>query len=41
MDRETFNGTFTAFRGRVPFRPFTVVMVSGERYEVDHPEPWR
>jgi len=37
MDRETFNGTIEAFRGRTPFRPFTVVMVNGNRFEVDHP----
>jgi hypothetical protein len=38
MDRETFTGTVRAFKSRVPFRPFTVVTVSGGRFEVDHPE---
>jgi hypothetical protein len=38
MDRETFAGTIRAFRQRTPFRPFTVVTVSGGRYEIDHPE---
>lgn len=38
MDRATFNATLRAFRDRTPFRPFTVVTVSGQRHEVDHPE---
>ena len=38
MDRETFNNSIRAFRMRTPFRPFTVVTVSGGRYEVDFPE---
>ncbi len=38
MDRETFTETIRAFRNRTPFRPFTVVTVSGSRYEVDFPE---
>ena len=38
MDRGTFAGTIRAFRQRTPFRPFTVVTVSGGRYEIDHPE---
>ena len=38
MDRETFTATMRAFRNRKPFKPFTVVTVSAERYEVDHPE---
>ena len=37
MDRETFTETMIVFRNRTPFRPFTVVTVSGNRYEVDHP----
>lgn len=36
MDRDTFNTTITTFRERTPFRPFTVVLVSGDRFEVDH-----
>jgi hypothetical protein len=35
MDRETFTETIRAFRNRTPFKPFTVVTVSGSRYEVD------
>jgi hypothetical protein len=38
MDQGTFAGTIRAFRQRTPFRPFTVVTVSGGRYEIDHPE---
>jgi hypothetical protein len=38
MDRETFTETIRAFRNRTPFKPFTVVTVSGNRHEVDHPE---
>jgi hypothetical protein len=37
MDRETFTETMIGFRNRTPFRPFTVVTVSGNRYEVDYP----
>ena len=38
MNRETFAGAIRAFKQRTPFRPFTVVTVSGGRYEIDHPE---
>jgi hypothetical protein len=38
MDRESFTETIRAFKHRAPFRPFTVVTVSGNRYEVDHPD---
>ena len=38
MDRETFTATIRAFRNRAPFRPFTVSLVNGDRYEVDLPE---
>jgi hypothetical protein len=38
MERETFTETIRAFRNRTPFRPFTVVTVSGNRYEVDYPD---
>jgi hypothetical protein len=38
MDRETFTETVRAFRNRTPFRPFTVVTVSGNRYAVDYPD---
>jgi hypothetical protein len=35
MDRETFTETIRALRNRVPFRPFMVALVNGDRYEVD------
>lgn len=38
MTVETFDGTIIAFKQRRPFIPFTVVMVNGDRYQVDHPE---
>ena len=38
MERETFTETIRAFRNRTPFRPFTVALVNGDRYEVDRPE---
>ena len=38
MDRETFTETIRAFRNRQPFKPFTVALVHGDRYEVDRPE---
>lgn len=36
MDRETFAGTIRTLRQRTPFRPFTIVTVSGSRYEIDY-----
>ncbi|MGL6072917.1 MAG: hypothetical protein ACRC8S_02025 [Fimbriiglobus sp.] len=38
MERETFTMTIRAFRNRTPFKPFTVALMNGDRYEVDHPE---
>jgi hypothetical protein len=38
MDKNTFAGTLRAFKQRTPFRPFTIVTVSGQRHEVDHPD---
>ena len=35
MDAGNFNRTMTAFRERLPFRPFTVALVNGDRFEVD------
>ena len=37
MQAETFDGSLNAFKGRKPFQPFTVALVDGERFEVDHP----
>ena len=38
MDQDRFNDTIRAFKHRAPFRPFTVAMVHGDRFEVDHPD---
>ena len=38
MDRGIFDETLTTFKNRKPFRPFTVALVNGSRFEVDHPE---
>ena len=38
MDRNLFTRTMQAFKQRSPFKPFTVVTVSGQRHEVDHPD---
>ncbi len=37
MEVDHFDRTLNAFRQRVPFRPFTVALVNGDRFEVDHP----
>jgi hypothetical protein len=37
MDRDTFTATVGAFQTRKPFKPFTVALVDGDRYEVDRP----
>jgi hypothetical protein len=38
MDSSTFDATIQTFKRRSPFKPFTVAMVNGDRFEVDHPE---
>ena len=38
MDRDTFDATIRTFKRRVPFHPFTVALVNGDRVEVDHPD---
>jgi hypothetical protein len=38
MTPENFERTLRRFQRRTPFRPFTVEMVSGDRFQVDHPE---
>jgi hypothetical protein len=37
MTADNFDHTLQAFRDRSPFRPFTVVLLSGRQFEVDHP----
>jgi uncharacterized protein (DUF39 family) len=35
VDRDTFDNTLKMYKARNPYRPFTVVMTSGDRLEVD------
>jgi hypothetical protein len=37
MDRETFTNVIEALQRRIPFQPFTVALLNGDRYEVDRP----
>ncbi len=37
MTADHFDHTLQAFRDRAPFRPLTVVLLSGRQFEVDHP----
>lgn len=36
MQADHFDNTLAAFRRQRPFRPFTVTLVNGDRFEVDH-----
>lgn len=38
MTRENFDRSLRAFQRRIPFRRFTVALVNGDRFQVDHPE---
>ncbi len=38
MQTDNFDQTLNAFMRRLPFRPFTVVLVNGDRFEVDFPD---
>lgn len=38
MTADSFNRTLRAFHRRVPFRAFTVELVSGHQFQVEHPE---
>lgn len=38
MESENFERTLAAFKRRTPFQPFTVALVNGDRFEVDHPD---
>jgi hypothetical protein len=38
MSSENFENALKALRQRKPFRPFTVELVSGDRFEVDFPD---
>ena len=35
MDRNGFDETIRAFQKRTPYRPFTIVTMSGDRHEID------
>jgi hypothetical protein len=41
MTAESFDRALRSFQRRTPFKPFTVEMVSGDRFQVDHPELFR
>jgi hypothetical protein len=38
MTADNFERVLRAFQRRAPFKPFGVELVSGHRFEVDHPE---
>jgi len=38
MTSEHFERTLRAFQKRTPYRPYTVALVNGDRFQVDHPE---
>ncbi len=38
METDNFDRTLDAFKRRSPFRPFTVALANGDRFEVDYPD---
>jgi hypothetical protein len=40
MDRNIFAATLQAFKKRVPFKPFTITLVTGEQFEIDFPDAY-
>jgi len=36
MEAENFGKTLRTFQSRVPYRPFTVILTTGDQFEVDH-----
>ena len=38
MQTDTFESSLRGFSNRTPFKPFSVELVSGGRFTVDHPE---
>ena len=38
MEATHFDRTLKAFKRRSPYLPFTVALVNGDRFEVDHPD---
>lgn len=37
MNRKNFEDTIKMFQARSPYRPFTIYLINGHRFEVDHP----
>jgi hypothetical protein len=37
MTKETFNASINAFCKPRPFKPFTIALMDGDQFEVDHP----
>lgn len=38
MEAANFDQALSAFKRRSPYRPFTVALVNGDRFEVDYPD---
>ena len=38
MQAENFDHILKTFKDRKPYQPFTVALVNGDRFEVDHPD---
>ena len=38
MNRELFTETMIQFKRRIPFHPFTIALLKGDRFEVDFPD---
>ena len=38
MKTETFEKTLQGFTERTPFRPFTVELINGRQFAINHPE---
>jgi len=38
MTAENFDKTLEGLKQRTPFHPFTVELIGGHRFEIDHPE---
>ena len=38
MDRETFDCALRTLKHCIPFRPYTLAMMNGDRLEIDYPD---
>ena len=38
MEADNFDQILVTLKARKPYRPFTVALVNGDRFEVDHPD---